>query len=182
MSLGNSARFKIFKRDSFTCQYCGRHPPDAILEVDHIMPASKGGTDDSINLVTSCFECNRGKRDSLLSDKPKPLREVQEIENEKFKQFDAYNSFLRQKRKKDESWIKEISDIYIRLIGEDPKIYRMPEEMEMSCRTFLKKLPCEKIIEALFITNAKRGLKSNYDKKYFYGTCWGMIKRPEDSK
>jgi 5-methylcytosine-specific restriction endonuclease McrA len=32
-----------------------------ILEVDHIVPKSLGGTDDESNLVTSCLRCNRGK-------------------------------------------------------------------------------------------------------------------------
>lgn len=29
-----SIRFEVFKRDMFTCQYCGRKAPDVILEVD----------------------------------------------------------------------------------------------------------------------------------------------------
>lgn len=61
-------RFEVFKRDKFTCQYCGRSAPDVILEVDHIKPVSKGGTNDVINLVTSCRDCNRGKSDKVLSD------------------------------------------------------------------------------------------------------------------
>ena len=61
-------RFEIFKRDKFTCQYCGRMAPDVILEVDHIKPVSKGGKNEFINLVTSCRDCNRGKKDRELSD------------------------------------------------------------------------------------------------------------------
>jgi 5-methylcytosine-specific restriction endonuclease McrA len=54
-------RFEVFKRDSFTCQYCGKSAPDIILEVDHIHPVSRGGEEDITNLITSCFDCNRGK-------------------------------------------------------------------------------------------------------------------------
>lgn len=54
-------RFEIFKRDGFTCQYCGRRSPDVVLEVDHIDPRCLGGSDDPVNLITSCWECNRGK-------------------------------------------------------------------------------------------------------------------------
>ena len=61
-------RFEVFKRDSFTCQYCGRMAPDVVLQVDHIKPVSKGGKNEMINLVTSCFDCNNGKRDIELSD------------------------------------------------------------------------------------------------------------------
>jgi hypothetical protein len=62
-------RFEIFKRDSFTCQYCGKKSPDAILRVDHIKPLSKGGSDEILNLITSCFDCKIGKGDRELDDK-----------------------------------------------------------------------------------------------------------------
>lgn len=60
-------RFEVFKRDEFTCRYCGRKSPDVVLEVDHIVAVSAGGSDDPINLATSCWECNRGKSDVPLS-------------------------------------------------------------------------------------------------------------------
>lgn len=73
MPIGKTLRFEIFARDSFTCQYCGIRPPDVVLEVDHIHPVSKGGSDDSINLTTACFECNRGKRAKVITDiAPRP--------------------------------------------------------------------------------------------------------------
>ena len=66
-------RFEIFKRDGFTCQYCGRRPPDVVLELDHIHPVSKGGDNDPMNLVTSCADCNRGKSDKILKERaPRP--------------------------------------------------------------------------------------------------------------
>lgn len=60
-------RYAVFERDNFTCQYCGRSvTKDNIkLEVDHKIPYSKGGSDEMHNLITSCFDCNRGKRDFL---------------------------------------------------------------------------------------------------------------------
>ena len=67
-SLSKKTRFEVFKRDSFTCQYCGAKAPDVILEVDHINPVSKGGDNDILNLVTSCMECNRGKGKDKLSE------------------------------------------------------------------------------------------------------------------
>lgn len=67
--LSKKTRFEVFKRDSFTCQYCGKSAPDVILEVDHIIPVAQGGTDDLFNLVTSCRDCNRGKGKRMLSDK-----------------------------------------------------------------------------------------------------------------
>lgn len=67
-SIPKRIRFEVFKRDKFTCQYCGRMAPDVILEVDHIKPVSKGGTNDILNLVTSCRDCNSGKTNRELSD------------------------------------------------------------------------------------------------------------------
>lgn len=64
--LTNRQRFEILKRDGFTCQYCGRKPPEVRLEVDHIFPVDKGGTNDPANLITSCQPCNNGKSDILL--------------------------------------------------------------------------------------------------------------------
>jgi len=63
-----SVRFEVFKRDSFTCQYCGAQAPEAVLHVDHIKPVSNGGDDSVINLVTSCVACNIGKGAKELSD------------------------------------------------------------------------------------------------------------------
>lgn len=67
-AISKKTRFEVFKRDNFTCQYCGRKAPDVILEVDHIQPVSKGGKNDILNLVTSCKDCNRGKSDRKISE------------------------------------------------------------------------------------------------------------------
>lgn len=57
----NSRRFEIFSFDNFTCQYCGATPPEAKLEIDHIIPVSKGGAHTNENLITACSNCNFGK-------------------------------------------------------------------------------------------------------------------------
>lgn len=61
-------RFDIFKRDNFKCVYCGKNPNDdnIKLHIDHIKPKSKTGLLVKDNLITSCSECNLGKRDILL--------------------------------------------------------------------------------------------------------------------
>jgi len=59
-------RFSILKRDNFTCQYCGRKAPNCELQIDHILPKSKGGLNKIENYRTSCAECNYGKSDILL--------------------------------------------------------------------------------------------------------------------
>ena len=79
-SLSKSVRFEVFKRDSFKCQYCGKSAPDVVLEVDHIIPVSKGGDNDISNLITACFDCNRGKRDKKLTDKQSVKLQKEELD------------------------------------------------------------------------------------------------------
>ena len=67
-SIPKSVRFDVFKRDSFKCQYCGATAPDVLLEIDHIHPVSKGGTNDVTNLITACQPCNSGKSDKTLDE------------------------------------------------------------------------------------------------------------------
>lgn len=62
----NSLRYDVLKRDGFKCTLCGRTASDDItLEVDHIIPVSKGGLTELDNLRTLCYDCNRGKRDKI---------------------------------------------------------------------------------------------------------------------
>jgi hypothetical protein len=69
MAVSVRIRFEVFKRDNFTCRYCGLSSPEIILELDHILPRADGGSDDLLNLATSCFACNRGKSDRPLNER-----------------------------------------------------------------------------------------------------------------
>jgi 5-methylcytosine-specific restriction endonuclease McrA len=55
------SRFNIYARDQNRCQYCGRQFPRAELNLDHVVPRSKGGTSTWDNVVCSCHRCNRLK-------------------------------------------------------------------------------------------------------------------------
>lgn len=68
IAISKKLRFEVFKRDAFTCQYCGKKAPDVVLNADHIKPVAAGGKTDLLNLITSCFDCNSGKRDRELTD------------------------------------------------------------------------------------------------------------------
>ena len=54
----NPTRNLIYKRDAYTCAYCGAKEH---LTLDHIQPASRGGQDTWENLVTACNSCNTRK-------------------------------------------------------------------------------------------------------------------------
>ncbi len=106
MPVGIRTRFEVFKRDAFTCRYCGGQSPAVVLEVDHIVPVCEGGSDDTINLTTSCWNCNRGKAgvplgDVLLGEDPHD-KAIAIIEQER--QLREYNKVLaraRRRREKD---------------------------------------------------------------------------------
>ena len=59
-------RYDVLKRDGEKCVKCGNFPFDdnnVKLEVDHILPVTRGGKNNLENLQTLCFECNNGKGD-----------------------------------------------------------------------------------------------------------------------
>jgi len=55
------SRFNIYTRDRNTCQYCGQTFPRSELNLDHVVPRSRGGRSTWENVVCSCHECNRKK-------------------------------------------------------------------------------------------------------------------------
>ena len=57
-------------RDNYTCCNCGNSTylePNLLLEIDHIIPVSKGGLTVVDNLQTLCWKCNRAKSDKIVS-------------------------------------------------------------------------------------------------------------------
>ncbi len=77
--LSPKIRYEVLRRDGFTCQYCGRTADERELEIDHIVPYSKGGTNDLGNLQVSCRECNRGKRADNLIENDCDVRVIEKI-------------------------------------------------------------------------------------------------------
>jgi 5-methylcytosine-specific restriction endonuclease McrA len=82
------SRRNLYKRDNYSCQYCGIKPGSTELSVDHIIPKSQGGTSTWTNCVLSCIECNARKADKslkasgmkLLSVPTKPKLEMFKID------------------------------------------------------------------------------------------------------
>lgn len=61
-------RQQIKERDNYTCKVCGNstmQEPNLLLEIDHIIPVSKGGCTVEENLQTLCWKCNRSKGSKL---------------------------------------------------------------------------------------------------------------------
>jgi len=95
MNVSKSTRFEVFKRDTFTCQYCGRRTPDVVLEIDHIVPRVQGGTNDPENLATACFDCNRGKGPRSLARRVTKAVPQPHVNSEDMERFHYYAQVLR---------------------------------------------------------------------------------------
>lgn len=67
-AISKRTRFEVFKRDKFSCQYCGSMVPDVVLQIEHVIPVAHGGGNDILNLVAACEACNSGKGSRLLTD------------------------------------------------------------------------------------------------------------------
>ena len=59
------SRYNIYLRDLDTCQYCGQKYHKSELNLDHVIPRSRGGNTTWENVVCSCIDCNRRKGGSL---------------------------------------------------------------------------------------------------------------------
>lgn len=154
MALSKKIRFEVFKRDDFTCMYCGRKTPDVVLEIDHIIPRAEGGDDDIQNLVTSCFECNRGKGATPL-DKVKTRDDLEEdlyLLAERELQIREYRKILQSKRNREDSDISKLSQYWSeRSEGK----YSLTEQGQQSLKSFLKDFMPEQIKEAIDIAYSK---------------------------
>ncbi len=67
----------VLNRDNYTCQYCKGKHKDSKLEVHHIVFRSKGGSDESENLITLCHTCHKALHDGKINPKFKGKRKGQ---------------------------------------------------------------------------------------------------------
>lgn len=177
MAISKKLRFEVFKRDGFKCQYCGKTPPAVVLEADHVDPKSKGGSDDINNLITACFDCNRGKSNRKLSQIPSTLIDNKEAMEEKEEQYRAYKRVLKKIEKRKNAEIKQVHDIYQKYF---PEYYLKDRFLKGSLSTFLSMLTVYDVCNAMEIACGKfsYGRYNEEDKaiKYFCGICWSRIR------
>ena len=70
------SRRNLFKRDHYTCQYCGLQPGPEELTVDHVLPRSRGGISTWENCVLACVACNSRKANRTPDEASLKLRKV----------------------------------------------------------------------------------------------------------
>lgn len=170
-AISKRLRFEVLKRDRFSCLYCSARPPKVALEIDHILPVSKGGKNTIDNLVTACFDCNRGKSNILLDSIPDSL--VQKMENRRIanEQHKQFLKIIKQENKQIEQEIDMVDKVY----GIYVEGYVLNDKSRLSVKKFIKILGVEEVIESM----EKAGISCRNDYwvfKYFCGICWNKIK------
>lgn len=175
--LSKRVRFDVFKRDQFKCQYCGATPPSVVLEVDHLHPVADGGTNQQDNLLTACFDCNRGKSATLLSDLPQKIEAKMAVIIEKREQAKAFEKVLKRQRKDEESSINAVDSVFQEFFPTKSFAAKFRE----SVRHFTKLLDSDQIEFAMRSSCSK---KSSPDDalRYFCGICWNLIKGRNGSR
>lgn len=171
-TLSKMVRFAVFKRDLFVCQYCGRHPPEVVLEIDHIIPVASGGSDKEHNLLTSCFDCNRGKAAGSLVATPIDVSEKSVELAERLEQSRAYEALLQQQETEFEvktDKVEAMAQVYYQGVAFSTRGRR-------DIRRFLKMLPCEAVVEAMDIACHRWPDDVDVMFRYFCGVCWRKIK------
>lgn len=147
--ISKKIRFEVFKRDKFTCQYCGRSAPDVVLEVDHIKPVSKGGENDLLNYVTSCYECNRGKGARELSDDSlvkKQQRQLQELAERK-EQLEMMIDWRKELQNIKEDFVDKINDYIAECSG-----WKANDVGKKKIKKWIRDFSYEQIVEAIDIS------------------------------
>jgi 5-methylcytosine-specific restriction endonuclease McrA len=105
------SRRNVFKRDHWTCQYCGLQPGGQELTIDHVVPRSQGGTSTWDNCVLSCIDCNRRKADRTPQQAGMKLR--------KAPVRPTWKPLYARHNMRIESWSKFISETYWNVPLED---------------------------------------------------------------
>jgi hypothetical protein len=181
MALSKRTRFEVFKRDKFTCQYCGRRPPEVVLEVDHIHPRVEGGTDDIHNLTTACLPCNRGKAGIPLDNLAPALDELEVLEGvqemlERMMNLRRSAAVAEAKRDYEDEAIDTVHGWWLDCWPWGPRFERP------SVRQFVQQLDMEDLRAAVDATyrrsmrRDKESLGSAEIFRYFCGVCRNMIR------
>lgn len=181
-SMSKRKRFEVFKRDAFTCQYCGRNTPQVVLEIDHVIAVASGGDDEPENLLTACFDCNSGKSDRPLTEAMPSMSAKMADEKERQAQLSEYNAHRENCRTAKLEAIERMSDYWFSLVIKPFEgRWLFGAARTPSIKSFLQRMPEADIKDAMDIAHGKFPLMSiDSDDwktwKYFCGVCWNMIK------
>jgi hypothetical protein len=174
-AISTKTRFDVFKRDLFVCQYCGSHPPQVILHVDHIVAVAEGGTNDNDNLVTACADCNLGKGVRSLRSVPQSLADKAALVAESEAQLAGYHAILSAKRIRLDADANAVAGVYEHY----HEGYTLSHYGLVSVRRFVEKLGVDSVAEAMEIACHRWPARDSRIYRYFCGICWNRIRGDE---
>lgn len=99
-------RKNIYDRDNYTCQYCGKRFSTEDLNIDHVLPRSRGGKNSWGNLVCSCIKCNRKKKNQT------PKEAGMKLLSKPYRPSPQFVLKISPNSRKYKDWDMFISDIY----------------------------------------------------------------------
>lgn len=163
-AIGKRLRFDVLKRDAFTCQYCGKQPPDTVLHIDHIKPVSKGGKNTLLNLVTSCVDCNLGKSDKELSDDSAVKKQQKQLSElaEKKAQIEMMIEWRESLLEADEL----LTDSAVSLINKYMVEFRLTDTGISHVRKAIKKKGYQAVIDAIDACYCRSSGHIDFKSKY----------------
>lgn len=148
-SISKKTRFEVFKRDNFTCQYCGRSAPDIILEIDHINPVKNGGDNNIMNLITSCFDCNRGKGKRKLTENEEIKLQMEQLKEINLKR-EQLEMLLQWKKELDNFEDEQVDKIEEILFEKTKNTFS--EYGRKNCKNNIKEYGFEEVYESTIIS------------------------------
>ena len=171
-AISKKVRFEVFKRDSFTCQYCGAHPPQAVLHVDHIVPVAEGGGNEDTNLVTACDNCNLGKAANSLESIPASLSSRAAEVAEREAQLRGYSEVMAAMRQRidDDCW--EVANIFV----DQFQLDGIRKDWFQSIRQFVEKIGVHECIRAMELAASRKPYSREQCFRYFCGICWNLVR------
>jgi hypothetical protein len=170
--LGKKLRFEVFKRDGFTCVYCGGQPPKVVLHCDHVVAVANGGTNDIDNLVTACDACNLGKGARELTAVPLSIEEKTAILREREDQIAAFNDLISEKLARIELTAWAVADVFIDSWRDDG----IRRDWFASIERFADRLSLDDLLMAANRAVTKQPRNKSAAFSYFCGICWKLIK------
>jgi hypothetical protein len=147
VAIPKGMRFEVFKRDCFTCQYCGKKAPDVVLHCDHIKAVADSGTTDLLNLITACMACNLGKSDVPLDDSTtinKQRAQLEELQ-ERREQIEMMMDWKTELLALQHDTVTQAAEFWASLVPG----FSLNERGQQSLKKWLRKYPLDNVLEAM---------------------------------
>lgn len=176
MAVSKRLRFEILRRDNHACRYCGGAAPEVKLVVDHVVPVTLGGSDESTNLVTACQDCNSGKSASAPDSSI-----VADVNAQSLLWSAAIAEAARRREREFQEFDELMRSLFERWQSARPHQFAsadMPGDADSSIRQFiaagLTTADLHDLIDVALYSRASNKWK------YFCGCAWSRVKQAQE--